>query len=93
MLENTLDAIRFEKAKLARETEYLKETSLDDMIDERIEVAESLTSYESTQELLEAADMVNQLSGEPDLISESIEIERILNAEEDLTFNEMAGIE
>ena len=93
MLTNKIDQIRESKARFAREVEYLKETALDDMIDERIEEAESQYVRETMEELEEAADMVNKLSGEEDVVAESVEIEKILNATEDITFEEMCGIE
>lgn len=93
MLNNVLDDLKRQRASFARDIEYLKETAIDDEIDERMEVAESLFVNESSDELVEAAAMLNKLSGDVDEVMESAEIDRILNAEEDLTFEEMAGIE
>ena len=93
MLTSSLDAIREERAKFARDVEYLKETAIDDVIDQRIEVAESQYVRETISELEEAVEMVNRLPEDIDVMEESAEIERILNAETDLTFNEMVGIE
>lgn len=93
MLTSTIDSIKRENAIFARDTEYLKETALDDMIDERMESVEDQFDPETIEELEEAVHMVEQLSGDIDPVMESAEIDRILNAEDDISFNEMAGIE
>ena len=93
MLTNSIDSIREEKARFARDVEYIKETFLDDILDQRVEVAESLYVRETMDELEEAADMITKLSSEDDIIAESAEVNRILNADGDISFNEMVGIE
>lgn len=93
MLTQPIDEMRKNTAKFLRDVEYIKETALDDMLDERMEVTESIFESEKMEELIEAAEMVKKLSGEEDIVEESAEVERILNAEEDMTFEEMIGIE
>ena len=93
MLTSSLDTIREEKAKFARNVEYLRETALDDVIDNRVELAESRYVRETIEELEEAVSMVDRLPSEEDVMEESVEVERILNADNDLTFNELIGIE
>ena len=92
MLTNPIESIRIENAKFARNIEYIKETALDDQIDERVEAAESDYVPESIEELEEAAAMVNRLPENEDPVEESAEIDRILNATENITFEEMANI-
>ena len=92
MLTNPIDSIRIKNAEFARDVEYIKETALDDEIDERVEAAESEYTPESIEELEEAAAMVNKLPSDVDPIEESAEIDRILNAEENITFEEMVNI-
>ena len=92
MLTNPIESIRIENAKFARNVEYIKETALDDQIDERVEAAESDYAPESIEELEEAAAMVNRLPDIVDPIEESAEIDRILSATENITFEEMANI-
>lgn len=94
MLANILSDIREENAQFARDVEYLKETSSDDIIDERLERAEEsvLDDIESYEELEIAKENVDHLSDIEDTMEESAEIEKILNATEDLTFEEMVGI-
>ena len=93
MLTSTIDSIREDNARFAREVEYIRETALDDVIDQRIEVAERQFDNETIEELEEAVDMVKRLSNDEDVVEEAAEIEKILNAEGDITFNEMVGIE
>lgn len=92
MLANTMDEIKRKRATFARDVEYLKEISNDDAIDYRVEAAESLFVGESIEELEEAADMVRQLDINSEVVAESTEIEKIMNAEDDITFEEMIGI-
>ena len=92
MLTNPIESIRIENAKFARNVKYIKETALDDQIDERVEAAESDYAPESIEELEEAAAMVNRLPDIVDPIEESAEIDRILSATENITFEEMANI-
>lgn len=92
MLNAIVDTLRGDRAKFALETEYLKETAKDDIIDERIDVAESQYFKETTEELVEAADMVKRLSDEEDLVEESAELEKILSADGDLSFKEVIGL-
>lgn len=92
MVSNIIDSIRSERAKFARDVEYVKESVIEDTIDERLEVAESLFVRESEEELHEAAELVKSISSDIDTVQESAEIERILNAESNITFDEMLGI-
>ena len=92
MLTNPIESIRIENAKFARNIEYIKETALDDQIDERVEAAESEYYPESIEEMEGAAAMVNRLPEDEDPVEESAEIDRILNATENITFEEMANI-
>ena len=87
------DSIRRDNAIFARDLEYVKESISEDMIDDRLEVAENkFMGYESSDEIQEALNMVNKLSDEENVIEESAEIERILSSNEDITFDEMIGI-
>lgn len=93
MITKTFDDIRKERAKFARNVEYIRETANDDVIDERVEKAHSQYVRETIQELEEAAGMVNRLETDDEAMVESVEIQRLLDAEENISFNEMVGIE
>lgn len=89
MLNNSIDEIREERAKFAQKIEYLKETALDDVVDELTESAESEYERETMEELTEAADMLKSVSVDDELKEESVELDRILKSEDDITFEEM----
>ena len=89
---NTMEYLKEERAKFARDVEYLKETSSDDVIDDRMEKAELLFESESLEDLMEAADFVERLSSEENVVESVDEINRIINAESDITFEEMIGL-
>ena len=95
MLKSSIDSLNESRAKFARNVEYLKETALDDMIDERTEMAESQFVGETMEELQEALEMVNDMTIDSDteVALESEEVQRILDAENNITFNEMIGLD
>ena len=92
MLTSVVDNLAYMRAKRAREIEYVKEIAKDDIVDNRTFAAESTIIKESTDELLDAKALVDKISDD-DTAMESAEINRILSAEEDMPFNEMADIE
>lgn len=92
MITNTIDSLTRARAERAREIEYLREIAKDDVIDNRLNIAESMYVRETTEDYLEAAELVDSIS-EDDSGLRDVELNRILNAKGDITFNEMAGIE
>lgn len=95
MILNSMQNTQKERAKFAREIDYLRETALDDMIDERMEVLESSMSnlsLDSEEELKEAAEYVDRLEIDDEVAIEEAEVNRILNATDNLTFMEMVGV-
>ena len=91
MLTVTIDSILYNRAKMAREIEYLKESAIEDLIDERTEAGESLYIRETPEELIEALELDKKMTTD-DSFAESTEIENILSATDDLTFDEMCGL-
>lgn len=94
MLKSSLEALQESRAKFAREVEYLRETAVDDVVDERTEEAESTIVEESMEELAEALEMVDSMpiNMDTEIALESEEVQRILDAEDNITFDEMVGI-
>lgn len=92
MLVGAMDSIRRDRAKFARDVEYVKETAKDDLVDHRLEVAESQYFSETVEELEEAANWADRISIEDEAAISEKEITRIMEATEDLTFDEMAGL-
>ena len=68
MLRSSLVALQESRAKFARDVEYLRETALDDAIDERTDAAESTVVAESVDELTEALEMVDSMPVDMDYI-------------------------
>jgi len=94
MLNNILDDIKLERAKFARDVEYLTEEALQDEIDDSLELAEeSVLGYvETSDELLEANDYLESMSVDDEESSKE-EIQRIMEATSDMTFDEMVDVE
>lgn len=91
MLISPLENMKHLRAEKAREIEYLKESVLDDEMDDRLTVAEELYVRESVEDFEEAKEELKSIS-ESEEVSKENEINRILNADHDLTFEEMIGI-
>ena len=90
MLDNAINSIRKERAALAREIEYMRESMEDDKLDE---IMESVEGSDSKAEVIEAAAYANSVDvTEEETAIESVEIDRILNADHDITFDEMIGL-
>lgn len=92
MLTGILESVKRDRAKSARNIEYLREMAREDVVDDRTEVAESQYVKETIEDYNEAAEMIDQLSSD-DSKEEAAEIQRIMEATEDITFDEMIGIE
>ena len=91
MLISPLENMKRQRAEIAREIEYLKESVLDDELDDRLIVAEEQYVRESVKEYEEAKKELNLISESED-VSKNKEIDRILNADHNLTFDEMIGL-
>ena len=92
MLTGILESVKRDRAKSARNIEYLREMAREDVVDDRTEVAESQYVKETIEDYSEAAEMIDQLSSD-DSKEEAAEIQRIMEATDDITFDEMIGIE
>lgn len=92
MLTGILESVKRDRAKSARNIEYLREMAREDVVDDRTEVAESQYVKETIEDYKEAAEMIDQLSSD-DSKEEAAEIQRIMEATDDITFDEMIGIE
>ena len=91
MLTGTLNKIREEKAAQIRDVEYIREMSFEDAIDDRLFDIELMNLKESGNIYSEAAETVEQIPTDDSFRTD--EINRILNAERNLSFDEMLGIE
>lgn len=92
MIVGAVNAQRRKNAAFARDIEYLREMSADDGIMERMcEVENTLYVSECTEDYRDAAALLDDLSPDDDAAADA-EIDRILDATEDLSFDEMIGI-
>lgn len=95
MLATLVDNLRRTKAEFARDTEYLKESVLEEEVDDCMEIAESLYFSETAEEVKEAAEWADRIKVDTaeDLKNDEEEIERILESTEDITFDEMINLD
>lgn len=86
------NSLKEKRAIFARELAYLHESVKEDAIDERMEKVEKAYMKDSTRSYTEAVEMVNEM---PDSFEEEDrdELTKIMEATENLTFDEMIGIE
>lgn len=91
MLVTAIENMKHQRAEFAREIEYLKESVLDDEMDARLTVAEELYVRESVEDYEEAKKELDLIS-ESEETQKNAEIKRILNADHNITFDEMIGL-
>lgn len=92
MLGNIIDDIKLERAKFARDIEYLTEEYLTDEVDDIVEsVSEDVLGFRETSDmLLEATADLDRISDNDDNYSK-MEIDKIMEATDDMTFDELIG--
>lgn len=91
MLNYSVDSIREQRARFARDIEYLREMSNDDFTDDRFFALESKFGTSDTYEdYLEAASIMEKITVDDD--EEELEVQRILEATEDISFDEMIDV-
>ena len=90
MIVGTLNKIREEKANLVRDIEYIREMAAEDAVDDRLFDLELRTVNESENIYAESAETVEQIPTDDSFRQE--EVNRILNADHNLSFDEMLGI-
>ena len=91
MLTGTLNKIREERAARIRDVEYIREMAAEDAIDDRMFDLEMRMVKETGNIYAEAAKTADQISTDEGFRQE--EIDRILNAESNISFDEMLGVE
>lgn len=88
MLKTVKDSLRYKNALFMRELAYIKESMYDDIIDEACD-NEDITF----QDINESKSVIDSIPVEEDSNEVNMEVNRILEATEDLYFNDMIGIE
>ena len=98
MINNSpLDTLMSNNAEFALDLEYQKHIVNDDVIDNRLEVAENevFCTKDTKSEITEAKAIINMIDINEELACESTEINRILESarrDEDITFDEITRI-
>lgn len=90
MLRKLSDSIKRKNAEFIRDVEYIKETAYEDMLDERMESFMEDVSELSMGEIRNDLDSLNELTDEPE--QDEAEVQRIMAADRDLSFNDMIGV-
>lgn len=90
MIENAVDKIRRKRATFLHEVAFVREMANEDIIADRVDKAESQYIKESLSDLIEAKDIINQMPSDDS--DDQREINMLLEATEDISFDEMIGI-
>lgn len=93
MISNVIDNLQHSRAEFACDMEYIKESSFEDAIDDRMSKVEDALVIESVADLKEGKELFESIDISDDDKIKEAEVNRILNATSNLSFNEMAGIE
>mgnify|MGYP004556333689 CR=1 FL=1 len=92
MIENILSNAKRERAEFARDIAYIREMSLDDEVDDIMEKVDRNIYSESSDDYKEAINVVNMMQESyPD--EDAAEMERIMEATHNISFDEMIGVE
>lgn len=92
MIENILLNAKRERAEFARDIAYIREMSLDDEVDDIMEKVDGNIYSESSDDYKEAINVVNMMQESyPD--EDGAEMERIMEATHNISFDEMIGVE
>lgn len=91
---DTMDAIYLERAKFARDTEYMKAIASDALEDQRVMdfIMEDADDAIFGPDL-DMDNLIDNLPGDDDEDDENEELNTILNAKDALTFDQMLGID
>ena len=88
MLTGVLNKMREERAKFARDVEELRQMYMEDSIDDReAEIDITYGAADDPDELRDAADVLDRIPEDDDFTDK--EINRILNSDQDLSFDEL----
>ena len=90
MIENAVDKFRRERATFLHEVAFLREMANEDIIADRVSVAESQYVKETLDDLKNALQIVKEMPS--DDMDDQREINAILEATDDLSFDEMIGL-
>lgn len=90
MITNLSDSIKRKNAEFIRDVEYIKETAYEDMLDERVQSFMEDESDLSMGDIRSDLDELDNLNDDPE--QDEMEVQRIMAADKDITFNDMIGV-
>ena len=94
MITGILGDIKKDRAKFVRELAYIRENAEEDYLADRVEKAERAFGgkADTFENYAEAATIIETMSDD-ESAEDASELQKILESVEDLTFDEMIGIE
>ena len=91
MITDILSSIQRDRANYVRNLAYLKEMAMDDEIADRMDKVEHKFERDTADDYESAMDVIREMADDyPD--EDEAEIRRLMEATEDLTFEEMIGL-
>lgn len=91
MITDILSSIQRDRANYVRNLAYLKEMAMDDEIADRMDKVEHKFERATADDYESAMDVIREMADDyPD--EDEAEIRRLMEATEDLTFEEMIGL-
>ena len=88
MITNILSSIQRDRANYARNLAYLREMSMDDEIDDRLDKVCNKFERATAEDYEKALETINEMANEyPE--EDEAELKRLMESTEDMTFEEM----
>ena len=87
MITGIIDSIKRERARVVHELSFVREMAKEDVIADRVNVAESQYVRETLDDIKNANDILLEMP--EDKVTDLAEIEYLLEATEDVDFNDM----
>lgn len=90
MLNGISDSIKRKNAEFIRDVEYIKEMAYEDALDDRLNCCTDDTPNLSMSTISDDVKFIDNLEETPE--ESEIEVQRIMNSDRNLTFNDMIGL-
>lgn len=90
MLNGISDSIKRKNAEFIRDVEYIKEMAYEDALDDRLNCCTDDTPDLSMSTISDDVKFIDSLEETPE--ESEAEVQRIMNSDRNLTFNDMIGL-
>lgn len=90
MLNGISDSIKRKNAEFIRDVEYIKEMAYEDALDDRLSCCTDDTPNLSMSSISDDVKFIDNLEETPE--ESEAEVQRIMNTDRNLTFNDMIGL-